>query len=378
MLAQFQSSCYYNRPMKAELLFARYRPARLEPKDSIGAKWIRLLDRLDLPGAVRGKRTAIKAHLGGGAGFSTIHPYFMRSLVAKVKEAGAREVFVTDTHNGVQSAIDRGYTAEVLGCPILPIAGFDEKDIVTTPVEPPFRTLTSVNAGGEILRAEALIDFSHLKGHGSCGFGGASKNLSMGCFDEKTRAFLHGLEGGLEWDPEACTLCKTCEENCPNKAISFPKDAFTVFYHNCKLCQHCVLICPQKAIVMKGGAFRDFQQGMALASARILSAFPRENQLFITLLMDVTVFCDCWGMTTPALVPDIGILAGRDIVAIEQATLDMVRTEDLIPGSLPTGWELRKGSHLFERIHGKDPFVVIEYLQALGWGTREYLLREVT
>ena len=76
--------------MSAELLFASYMPATLEPKNSIGAKWTRLLDGRDLHRVVRGKRTAIKVHLGGGSGFTTIHPYFMRSLVARVKEAGAR------------------------------------------------------------------------------------------------------------------------------------------------------------------------------------------------------------------------------------------------------------------------------------------------
>ena len=363
--------------MSAELLFARYKPATLEPKDSIGAKWARLLDRLDLPAAVSGKRTAIKVHLGGGSGFTTIHPYFMRVLVAKAKEAGAREVFVTDTHHGVRGAVARGYTSEVLGCPIVAAAGLDEKNVVERAIVPSFRGLDTLNIAGEIAGAEALIDFSHLKGHGACGFGGASKNLAMGCVDERTRTALHSLEGGLEWDKEACTLCRTCQENCPNKAISFPEDTFSVFYHNCKLCQHCVLICPQKAISMSGGAFRDFQQGMALATARILDPFPRESLLFITTLIDVTVFCDCWGMTTPTLVPDIGILAGRDIVAMEQASLDLVHTEDLIPGSLPTGWELQSGGHLFERLYGKDPFEVVRQLEILGWGSREYMLSEV-
>ncbi len=363
--------------MDPEILFARYKPVALEPKHTIGAKWLRLLDRLDLPSVVRGKRTAIKVHLGGGSGFTTIHPFFMRGLVAKVKEAGAAEVFVTDTHNAVASAVERGYTPEVLGCPIVPVAGAREEDVVPTPVTPAFHALSSLNIGGAIVRAEALIDFSHLKGHGSCGFGGASKNLSMGCMDERTRAVLHGLEGGLSWDEDACTLCRTCEQNCPNKAISFPNDEFTVNYHHCKLCQHCVLVCPQKAITTQGGAFGDFQHGMALASSEVLKSFPRENQLFITMMMNVTIFCDCWGMTTPAIVPDIGVIAGREIVSMEQAALDMVKTENLIPGSLPDGWDMRPGKHLFERLHGKDPFLVVEDLSKLGWGGRRYRLTEV-
>ena len=96
--------------------------------------------------------------------------------------------------------------------------------------------IPQMHVAEEIGKAEALIDFSHVKGHGSCGYGGAMKNLSMGCVDQATRGALHGLEGGLEWDQEKCTLCRTCEENCPNRVISFPGDSFKVFYHNCKLC----------------------------------------------------------------------------------------------------------------------------------------------
>ncbi len=170
-------------------------------------------------------------------------------------------------------------------------------------VDPPFLGLSEVRLAKEIVEAGALIDFSHVKGHGSCGLGGATKNLSMGCVDQATRAALHGLEGGLEWDGEKCTLCRTCEQNCPNRVISFPGDRFKVFYHNCKLCQHCVLICPQKAISTSGGTFRDFQQGMAIAAQKVLDTFERKNLLFINMLMNITPFCDCWGMTTPPWCP---------------------------------------------------------------------------
>jgi len=364
--------------MKSDLLFASYQSATLEPKNTIGAKWIRLLERLDLAAAVKGKRTAIKVHLGGGYGFTSIRPYFMRKMVDAVKAAGARDVFLTDSWDAVRHAAERGYTAETVGCPLLPVSGSDDRHVVRRKLEPPVKTLKEICVAGEIANAEALIDFSHVKGHGACGYGGASKNLSMGCVDQATRGNLHALEGGLEWDADKCTLCRSCAENCPNHAISFTKeDRFEVFYHNCKFCQHCVLICPKKAIRMIGGAYRDFQEGMARTTAEVLSTFPRENVVFVNMLMDITVFCDCWGMSTPALVPDIGILAGRDIVAIEQASLDLVRTENLIPRSLPPGWELGSEGHLFQRIHRKDPHAVVEFLAKLGWGSREYGLSEV-
>ena len=363
--------------MPAELLFARYATRTLEPKNSIGAKWSRLLDRLELARAVSGKRTAVKMHLGGNVGFTTVHPFFVRRLVRKLYDAGAKEVFVTDGAGHVRNAVDRGYTREVLGCPLVPVAGTADQYSYARPIEPPFMTFEKVELAGEIADADALVDLSHVKGHGDCSFGGASKNLSMGCVTGRTRGWIHALEGGLVRDEEKCTLCKTCAENCPNGAISFKDDKFTVFYHDCTYCQHCVLICPEKALKMEGGLYKDFQKGMALSTAKVLETFSPENVVFINFLTEVTIYCDCWGMTTPSLVPDIGILAGGDIVAVDGASLDLIRTEDLIPGSLPPGRELGEEGHLFERIHGKDPYAVVDYLAELGCGTKEYTLVEV-
>lgn len=364
--------------MNPTLLYTPFAARDLEPKNSIGARWLRLLERADLPSVVAGRRVAVKMHLGGGHGFSTIHPFFARRLVQKVREAGARDVFVTDLPHAVKHAADRGYTAEVLGCPLVPVSGADDTFVEEHRITPPVGALDSVELGRAVLEADALIDFSHVKGHGACGFGGASKNLSMGCVNHRTRGRLHALEGGLDWDRERCVRCDKCAENCPNRVISFTKDgAFEAFYHNCKYCQHCVLICPEQALRMTGGKYRDFQLGMARTTDRVLAHFKPEHTLFINMLMDVTIWCDCWGMTTPSLVPDIGILAGRDIVAIEQASLDLIREENLIPGSLPPGVTLGAGEHLFERIHGKDPHAVIEFLEHLGWGRRTYTLKTV-
>lgn len=360
------------------LLFAKYAPRNLEPVNSIGAKWKRLLDALEMEALVKDRRVCIKMHLGGGTGFTTLHPYLTRQLVRKVQAAGAKLVFLADSPRSALQAVERGYTAETMGCPIVSVSGLTDKYFCRRAIDPPFGGLREVEIGGEVAEAEVLIDFAHLKGHGACGFGGASKNLSMGCVTQRTRGILHALEGGLEWDSLRCTRCKVCAQNCPNEAISFDDaDRFEVFYHSCKFCQHCVLVCPAKALKMLGGKYRDFQRGMALATQAVLSGFAPERRLFINVLTDITIFCDCWGMTTPSLVPDIGILAGRDIVAIEQASLDLVRTEDLIPGSLPPGWSLGPRGHLFERLHAKDPFAVVEFLAELGQGSRQYELAEI-
>jgi uncharacterized Fe-S center protein len=360
------------------LFFARYAPANLEPKNSIGAKWPRLLAALPLKEIVSSKRTAIKMHLGGGSGFTTVHPLFVRKLVEAVRAAGAKDVFVTDMPYNARSAAERGYTQETIGCAIIPATGTADKYCYKRSLKPPIKTLKQIELAGEIADAEALIDLSHVKGHGDCGFGGASKNLSMGCVTQNTRVQLHSLEGGLAWEGKRCTHCGVCIENCPNQALKFDEENdLQVFYHHCKFCQHCVLICPRKAIRGVGGYYERFQSAMAATSAKVLDNFAPRNVLFINFLMNITIYCDCWGMTSPALVPDIGILAGQDIVAIEQASLDMIKVEDLLPKALLPGTKLGSRGHLFERVHSKDPLATVEALAKLKRGSRKYKLEEI-
>ncbi|MGB9620034.1 MAG: 4Fe-4S ferredoxin, partial [Armatimonadota bacterium] len=100
--------------------------------------------------------------------------------------------------------------------------------------------------------------------------------------------------------------------------------------------------------------------------------------LFINHVCAVTPFCDCWGFSSPSIVPDVRIFAGEDIVAVEQASIDSVRTEDFIEGSLPAPFEVRDtAGHLFQKIHGKDPYLQCEEAAGIGLGSRSYEIVEV-
>ena len=109
----------------------------------------------------------------------------------------------------------------------------------------------------------------------------------------------------------------------------------------------------------------------------MLDQFGPDRALHINVLTHITPFCDCWGMTTPAMVPDIGIMGSKDIVAVEQASLDSIDASKVIPGSIPAPLKLGKGRHLFEKLHARDPYLQVGFLEKLGSGTSKYRLEEI-
>ncbi|MBI5724393.1 MAG: DUF362 domain-containing protein [Planctomycetes bacterium] len=362
--------------MPAKVTFASARPKELRAEATLPSLLDRMLGTWNFKKRFAKKRVAIKMHLGGNVGFSTIHPVFVARTVEAVKNAGGNP-FVTDGPSAVESAWRRGYTPQTLGCQLLPVAGAADKYVYSRKVN--FRTLKTVELAGNIVDADAMIVLSHGKGHGHSGFGGAIKNIAMGCVDGGTRSKIHRLmSAAFEWDSSKCTGCLLCRDNCPNKAITFKKGKIDIFDHACKYCMHCQLACPQKAITIDQSGYRHFQRGMALTVREALKTFEPGRVLHITLLLNITPFCDCWGFTTPNIVPDVGIVAGEDIVAAETAAIDMIKAENFIEGSLPSPLRRTGSGHLFQQIHGKDPYIQVEECVRLGLGDRKYRLTQIS
>jgi uncharacterized Fe-S center protein len=354
--------------MPADILFAPVQFKSYDPEETLPRRFARLIDAMELQDAVEGKWTAIKMHLGREIGYTTIHPLFVKILADKLKAYGAKP-FITDQET--EGARVRGYTEEYLGVPIVPACGVIGKYLYEQNVD--FRSLRNVDIGGYIHDAEVMIDLSHVKGHGACGYGGACKNIAMGCVTDRTRHQIHALEGGLVWNEGVCSHCGACITSCNHHANSFNDDGqYEVFWHNCTTCQHCVKVCPTGAISLDAHNYADFQTGMALATKTVVDTFEPGHVFYINFLTNITVVCDCWGMSTPSLVPDIGVMASSDLVAVERACLDAVKVENLIMDGIPQGLPLGETGHLFERIHGKNPFVQLDQLEKLGLGTQEY------
>jgi uncharacterized Fe-S center protein len=359
--------------MASEILFSSVEYDKYDSDVTLPAKFGRLLERTGLQEVVRDKLTVIKMHVGRDIGYTTIPPLFVKILVDKLKAYGAK-VYITD--QTVTDARVRGYTEDFLGVPIVDACGVTGKYYYEKHVD--FQTFKNVDVAGNIHDAEVLIDLSHVKGHGVCGYGGACKNIAMGCVTDRTRQQIHGLEGGIEWDEDICTHCELCVNSCNHFANRFNEEGrYSVNYHHCTLCQHCVKVCPVSAMRMQANKYEDFQTGMAICTEEVLKGFKPGHVFYINFLLSITALCDCWGLTTPSLVPDIGVMASSDIVAIEKACLDAIKLENLIPSALPKGHEFGTQGHLFERLHGKNPFIQLEELEKRGLGTMEYTIQEI-
>ena len=362
----------------AKVLFGSIAVSKPEANATLPAKLARILKEFDFKKLCGKDWVPIKMHLGGGLGYTTAHPVFVRTIVDAVKAAGGKPFVVDGYFDTIASAATRGYTQETIGCPLVSAGGVYNSHIITKKIG--YKTFDTANIFGAINDAPCLINFSHVKGHGACAYGGACKNIAMGCVDGPTRHKIHALEGGIEWDKAKCVFCGRCVKACDSGAISMDakKKSVDVFFHNCRYCRHCVSACPHEALVMTDDhGFKHFQEGMALTTKAVLEKFAPERLLHINLLTNITMFCDCWGMSSPNLVPDIGVMASHDIVAIEQASLDMIKEENFIAGSLIGKRKLGPGKHLLEKVHAKDPFVQVKSLERHGLGTRKYTLQEV-
>ncbi|MBU4212860.1 MAG: DUF362 domain-containing protein [Kiritimatiellae bacterium] len=363
----------------AVVYFGSAHVVRADAAASLPAKLERILNKVDLERLCQGAWVPIKMHLGGGLGYTMIHPVFVNIVVKAVKAAGGKPFVVDGLFGTIATAAERGYTAETLGCPIVSAGGPYDAHIVKRKVN--FPGLDEINAFGAIWDAPCLINFSHIKGHGVCSYGGACKNIAMGCVDKLTRGRLHALSGGIDWIKDRCRLCGRCVKACDTGAVSLDKKkkAVSFFWHDCRFCAHCVTACPHGALAIRArDGFRRFQEGLAVTTKAILDSFDQERILHINLLTNISMLCDCWGMSSPSIVPDIGVMASRDMVAIETATLKAIEAQHFIPGSLIGNRRLMKGRHLLERIHGKDPFLQIRALERHGVGLSRYRLIDVS
>lgn len=354
-------------------------------KESLVLKLGLLFDEMDMAGRLRGKNVAIKTHFGSLYCTRYLRPHYIRKIVDKVKEAGG-EPFVTDTtaldlrsERGMASkhlevAAMHGFTQQTLGAPIVIADGFYGNDYI--PVNMDGQQLKCTFIAKAIYGADLLISVAHFKGHGLSGIGGACKNLSLGCTSKLGKNFAHYYDFpkvGIE----KCNGCSECVAVCPVKAITMVEGKAAIDEDLCFACRECIKVCELKAIGNRRVTKTDFNLRLADTVYGLTKLMGKENIFCFNLIIDVDWLCDCehlqQGWSDVPIVPDIGITASDDPVAIDQASTDLVNQSQGIPGSKAEEMgALKPGVDKFKLINGVSPLLHLEASEKLGVGTRNY------
>ncbi len=370
--------------MTSIVYFGSARQARLDAKETLPAKLDLILERLQLRERVKGETVAIKMHTGNNLSYSTIHPVFVRRVVQTVKDGGGKP-YVLDVNWDAAGAEQRGYASEVIGCPVYPAAGPDEKYFYAH--ERPYKNIQTWKVAGLIEDASFLVNFAHVKGHPSCGFGAAFKNLALGCVIGETRGAMHDtFHYDPYWFPEKCPDPADRERikaACPFQAIVDDRDhPGNLHLHSemCNVCGRCLQVAPPGSLKLDPVNFYSFQEACAISTAITLSTFAPGKAVHLSLATHMTPVCDCFGFTSMQILPDLGIFGSDDIVAIDRAVLDLTAGMRLLEENLPLSMEVyNRTGHPFQQLHGpyKDPYPVTVYGEELGLGSRDYELVDV-
>ncbi|MFB3764650.1 MAG: DUF362 domain-containing protein [Methanotrichaceae archaeon] len=333
--------------------------------------------------AMKGDLTAIKLHFGERGNDSYVSPILVRQIVDKTKALGAKP-FLTDTNtlyggsraNSVDhltTAIEHGFDYAVAGASLIIADGLNSD--YYREVEINGKHFRSVKIAGEIAAANSLIVVSHFKAHLPAGFGGAVKNLGMGCAPAAGKSEQHSAKP--IFNQELCVGCKSCAENCPVLALTVKERISSVNYDACQGCGKCLRVCPTHAIdfnwLVELPPFMERVAEYALGAVKE----KKKRTGYFNILLNITPDCDCVPWSDAPFVPDIGILASRDPVAIDHASYDLVNEQIGLRNSmLQRNYE--PGKDKFKGVwENTDGLIQLRYGEKIGLGNFDYKLIEV-
>jgi len=346
----------------------------------------RLLKAADAAKPVRqGDLAALKMHFGEAGVTTFITPIQVRPIVEFYRQAGAKP-FLTDTNtlyagnrgeavsHKLQAAL-HGFDPNILGAPVVIADGLRSTNEAV--VELKGRYIDKAFLAGDIVAADLLVTLSHFKGHGLAGFGGALKNVAMGCATRRGKMQQHGCLAP-QVNPDKCTGCGICVEVCAPGALRLDENRrIGVDKSLCAGCGACFHACAHGGVEIDWRTdLGEFLGRMMEYAAATLLTRPQPT-LHLSFVKDVTPDCDCIGFSDAPLCPDIGVLASWDPVALDQAALDLVNAaQPHYPSRLPAG--MRPGENKLHRLASKLPEDMgLAYAQELGLGSREYKLKPI-
>jgi len=344
--------------------------------NNILAKLAKLLDAAgfgDIPFAKR--YAAIKIHFGEPGNLSALRPNYAKVVADKITALGGRP-FLTDCStlyvgrrsnalDHLGAAWENGYNVLSCGCPILMGDGLKGNDELIVPV-PNGKILKTAHIGRTIMDADIIISLNHFKGHQEVGFGGALKNIGMGCGSRAGKMEMHN-DGKPSVKQNRCTGCRFCETNCAHDAISFDADnKASIDHEKCVGCGRCFAICAYHAIGNDNfSANLLLSQKIAEYSAAVLAGRPHFH---ISVAAQISPNCDCHGGNDVPIVQDIGLFASFDPVALDKACIDAVNAlPSHVSGSCA-------GDH-FLSVHPTAEWRdQLAHAEEIGIGEREYEL----
>ena len=332
------------------------------------------------------KYVAIKMHFGEPGNLAFLRPNWAKTVADFVKERGGKP-FLTDCNtlyvggrkNGLDhldTAMLNGFNPMTTGCQVIIADGIKGNDEVEVPVAGG-EYVRSAKIGRAVMDADVFISLNHFKGHESAGFGGALKNLGMGCASVGGKLELHSASQP-RIDIESCKGCNICVKHCRHDAIHLnASHKAEIDYGKCVGCGQCVALCQYDGAVMgEGDTSERLNYKIAEYTKAVLSGKPNFH---ISFIMNVSPECDCWNHNDAAIVPDLGIAASFDPVALDKACADMVIKAPI----QETGNRLSDAPH-HEHLEGCDKFHLmhpdtnwqagLEHAEKIGLGTQKYEL----
>ncbi|SDO10815.1 DUF362 domain-containing protein [Acetanaerobacterium elongatum] len=330
-----------------------------------------------------GKFTAIKIHFGEPGNLAFLRPNYAAVVASIVKELGGKP-FLTDCNTlyvgGRKNALDHidaayqnGFSPLTTGCHVIIADGLKGTDEVLVPVENG-EYVKEAKIGRAVMDADIIISLNHFKGHECTGFGGALKNLGMGCGSRAGKMEMHSA-GKPEINTEYCIGCGRCVKICAHDAPSITKAKAAINQDKCVGCGRCIGVCPKDAVMAAGDeSFDILNKKIAEYTWAVIHNRPHFH---ISLVVDVSPYCDCHAENDVPIVPDVGMFASFDPVALDMACADAVNRQPVMKGSVLDEREHTHHDHFTDVAPETNWRVAIEHAMKMGLGCSEYELIEL-
>lgn len=364
---------------------------RCKPDESPCDKLRRLIDAAGFRSIdMSGKFVAIKMHFGELGNMSYLRPNYAKTVADAVKALGGKP-FLTDCNtmypgsrkNAIEHlycAWENGFTPLSAGCPIIIGDGLKGTDDVDVPVSGG-EYVKEAKIGRAVMDADVFVSLTHFKGHEITGFGGAMKNIGMGCGSRAGKTEQHS-NGKPRIDASLCRGCRRCLAECANGGLWFDGKVrkMKVDLNRCVGCGRCIGACNFDAIGFEqNAAVKELNCRMAEYTKAVVDGRPNFH---ISVIQDVSPTCDCHAGNDAPILPNVGMLASFDPLALDRACVDLCLKQEPLPKSQLTD-EMRKKGFRDRHDHFDNTNPNTEYqtcfahAQKIGLGNLDYTLKTV-